>query len=72
MTDMDKICSKAKDKTSCYKCLVRIEQLLQLPELSPDDRQKVEAMAKTFQTGDEMPSELDLALLAKLSDHYLT
>ena len=70
--DKDAICSKAKDKNSCYKCMVRIEQLLQVPDLSPDDRETVEAMARTFEAGEGEPSELDIALLVKLSDHYLT
>lgn len=74
MTDLDtdKICSKAKDRTNCYKCIARIQQLLQVEDMEPADREKVEAMAKAFEAGGDEPSELDIALLVKLSDHYLT
>jgi len=74
MTDLDTnhICRKAKNKANCYKCIARIQQLLQVEDLEPADRVRVEEMAKAFEAGNDEPSELDIALLVRLSDHYLT
>ena len=71
MTELEKkLCGKVSDPANCYKCIARLEQLRQVEDLSPEDRERIEAIATRRDAGHEFAEE-DVAFLVKMSQLHL-
>lgn len=63
-------CAKMKNPKSCYRCVSIIEQLFACPDLSDDDRGRIEKMRSAIGAGYEITSAM-ARKLEKLKDFYL-